>query len=240
MNVRDPAVIREEDRLPAGGLLVRLGAGRRPFTLTRKALAALRGALAGWEARHGLRWIAFAAASPTTFLAGADFRELDGMTPQRAFDFARLGQDLYGAMRKSPLWLVACVQGACMGGGLDFVLACDYRIAAPHSLFGHPGPRLGFFTGWGGTAALPGRGGKGRTALLSGSTLGAADAEGAGWIEEVAPDPLARARTRARRSAGMNLSLLKEMRRWEGRPLGQALRLERITAVTRGTTRGSL
>lgn len=240
MNVTDAVVIQEERALPACGLLVRLGAGRRPFTLTRNALRTFGLALADWENRPGLRWVAFAAASPTTFLAGADFREIDGMTPWRALTFARLGQTLYGAMRQSPLWLVACVEGACMGGGLDFALACDYRIASSGATFGHPGPRLGFFTGWGGTAALPGRSGRGRGALLAGAVLGAKAALDAGWIEEIAPAPAARAAARARRSAALDLSAVKAMRRWTSRPPGAALRLEHLVSVTRGRHRDTL
>ncbi len=240
MNVTDAVVIQEERALPSGGLLVRLGGGRRPFTLTRRALCAVRRSLSDWENRPGLRWVAFVAASPTTFLAGADFREIDGLTPWRALTFARLGQTLYGAMRQSPLWLVACVEGACMGGGLDFALACDYRIAAKRATFGHPGPRLGFFTGWGGTAALPGRSGRGRGALLSGAVLEAKAALDAGWIEEIAPEPAARAAARARRSAALDLSALKAMRRWTSCPVGAALRLERLTGVTHGRLHDTL
>jgi enoyl-CoA hydratase/carnithine racemase len=240
MNANKTVIIREEGHLPAGGLLVRLGAGRRPFTLKRSALAALREALSSWENRPRLRWIAFTAASPTTFLAGADFRELAGMTPWRAMDFARLGQELYKAMRHSPLWLVACVEGACMGGGLDFILACDYRIASPGAAFGHPGPRLGFFTGWGGTASLPTRSGRGKGALLAGSTLDATAACEAGWIEEIAQNPLRRVRTRARNSAPLDLSMIKEIRGLTCRSLSQALCLERISAVTHGTCRDTL
>ncbi len=240
MKVQDEVFIQEEGSLPAGGLLVRLGEGRRPFTLTRNALGALRRALTDWEGRPGLRWVAFTAASSTTFLAGADFREIDGMTPWRALSFARLGQNLYAAMRSSPLWLISCVEGACMGGGLDFALACDYRIASKEASLGHPGPKLGFFTGWGGTAALPARGGRGRGALLSAAVLGAEAALEAGWIEEIATNPITRAAERARRSAALDLSALKAMQRWASRPFGAALRLEHLVTVTHGMRRDTL
>jgi enoyl-CoA hydratase len=41
-----------------------------------------------------------------------------------------------------------------MGGGLDFALACDIRIASKSATFAHPGARLGIITGWGGTQRL--------------------------------------------------------------------------------------
>ena len=48
-------------------------------------------------------------------------------------------------------------RGACMGGGLEFALACDYRVVSDHSktLLGLPEVQLGFLPGWGGTQRLP-------------------------------------------------------------------------------------
>ncbi len=221
----------EEKALPSGGLLVRLGSGHHPMTLRRATLESLARALAGWEAREDLRWIAFAAASPTTFLAGADFKELGILDGEGAHAFSAMGQGFFRRLRGSRLWLVACVGGACMGGGLDFALSCDYRVASPAARFSHPGPRLGLFTGWGGTATLPRRSGAARAALLAGAVLSAKEALAAAWIEEVAADPVRRAASRARSSAGTDLGRLKRLRRAEGLPLSVALQYERLLAV---------
>lgn len=209
----------EERPLPAGGLLIRLGGKARPATVTREALRNIRQALVSWEERRELRWLAFASANPTTFLAGADFRELEALSPAGALAFAALGQETFSLMRQSRLWLVAIVEGACMGGGLDFSLACDYRIATPKARFSHPGTRLGFFTGWGGTAALPPRSGAGIPALLSGEVVAARDALKLGWIEEVSSEPLSRTCRRARQSAAADLALLKQSARASELPL---------------------
>jgi enoyl-CoA hydratase len=50
---------------------------------------------------------------------------------------------------------IAAINGYCMGGGLDFALACDVRVASKKAVFAHPGARLGIITGWGGTQRLP-------------------------------------------------------------------------------------
>ena len=42
-----------------------------------------------------------------------------------------------------------------MGGGFDLALACRFRVAGPHAIFGHRGAALGLMTGWGGTQRLP-------------------------------------------------------------------------------------
>jgi enoyl-CoA hydratase/carnithine racemase len=201
------------------------------MTLRRSTLEAIEKALEGWEGRPELRWVAFAAASPTTFLAGADFKELGVLDAEGAHAFSGMGQGFFRRLKGSRLWLVACVGGACMGGGLDFALSCDYRIASPAARFSHPGPRLGLFTGWGGTAALPRRSGVARAALLAGAILPARDALAARWVEEVAADPLRRAVARARASAATDLGRLKRLRRAEGLPLCVALEYARLLAL---------
>lgn len=210
---------------------MRLGGPHRPMTFRRATLSALTDAVTSWEARPGLRWVAFAAASPTTFLAGADFKELGALDAEGAHAFSAMGQAFFHRLRDSRLWFVACVEGACMGGGLDFALNCDYRIASPSAAFSHPGPKLGLFTGWGGTAILPRRGAGAVGDLLSGRHRRARQALAAGWIEEVAARPVARAVTRARSSSRLDLARIKRLRRAEGLPLSVALEYERLLAL---------
>ncbi len=224
MGLAKSHIFSGERPLPAGGLLVQLGGESRPATLTREALREIMRSLSAWELRRDLRWAAFASAHPTTFLAGADFRELEALVPAEALRFAALGQEALSLMRQSRLWLVAIVDGACMGGGLDFALACDYRIAAPKAKFAHPGTRLGFFTGWGGTAALPRRSGAGIPALLGGEAVAARDALKLGWIEEVSNEPLSRACRRAKQSEAADLATMKRAARVSDLPL--SLRLQ--------------
>ena len=52
---------------------------------------------------------------------------------------------------------VGLVSGACLGGGLELALACDYRVAVKHpkTQFGFPEVELGLLPAWGGTQRLP-------------------------------------------------------------------------------------
>jgi enoyl-CoA hydratase len=88
------------------------------------------------------------------FSAGADLNEIVALGSD-AFGFARMGQRLMRAVDEFPAPVCAAVYGYCMGGGLDLALACDYRVAHPHAVFGHRGAALGLITGWGGTQRLP-------------------------------------------------------------------------------------
>jgi len=89
------------------------------------------------------------------FLSGADIRQLRSLDPEAASIFGERGQRLFQRIAAARQKTVAAINGFCMGGGLDFALACDIRVAAPNAEFAHPGARLGIITGWGGTQRLP-------------------------------------------------------------------------------------
>ena len=109
------------------------------------------------------------------FLSGANIRELSALDSVTAREFSSLGQKLFQRLTDAPQLTIAAINGYCMGGGLDFALACDIRLAASTAVFAHPGARLGIITGWGGTQRLPRLIGKARaieffvTARLLGS-----------------------------------------------------------------------
>jgi enoyl-CoA hydratase len=89
------------------------------------------------------------------FASGANIRELSALTPETARAFAQLGQNLFHKIANARQLTLAAINGYCMGGGLDFALACQLRFASSKAIFAHPGARLGIITGWGGTQRLP-------------------------------------------------------------------------------------
>ncbi|HXZ29092.1 MAG TPA: enoyl-CoA hydratase-related protein [Terriglobales bacterium] len=129
------------------------------------------------------------------FSAGADLVEIAALTGAAAFAFARMGQELMSVVDRFPAPVIAAVCGYCMGGGLDLALACDYRIAHPHAVFGHRGAALGLITGWGGTQRLPRLVGKGRALemLVAAEKVTASQAQRIGLVEQIADDPVAAA-----------------------------------------------
>lgn len=93
----------------------------------------------------------FRSGRPNLFAAGADMAEMQRFTPFQAYEFARLGQELFSTIERLPCVTVALIDGDCFGGALDLTLAFDLRFATPRSRFAHPGSRLGIVTGFGGT-----------------------------------------------------------------------------------------
>ncbi|MGZ3772185.1 MAG: 3-hydroxyacyl-CoA dehydrogenase NAD-binding domain-containing protein [Pseudobdellovibrionaceae bacterium] len=92
------------------------------------------------------------------FIAGADIEEIKGMTTKEQFDQAvKAGQDILSMVEDLPMPTIAAVNGACMGGGCEFILACDYRIASEDSStkIGLPEIQLGILPGFGGTQRMP-------------------------------------------------------------------------------------
>ena len=89
------------------------------------------------------------------FLSGANIRELTTVDTETAKAFSKKGQALTQAIAENNAVTIAAINGYCMGGGLDFALACHIRIASNSAVFAHPGAKLGIITGWGGTQRLP-------------------------------------------------------------------------------------
>ena len=126
------------------------------------------------------------------FSAGADLNEIAALTGPAAYEFSAMGQTLMNAVADFPAATYAAIRGYCMGGGLDLALACRYRIAHPHAIFGHRGAALGLITGWGGTQRLPRLVGKPRALwmFLGAEKLHASKALEMGLVDGIAEDPL--------------------------------------------------
>jgi len=169
------------------------------------------------------------------FAAGADLRALAELDGPAAHTFARAGRRLFHRMRRVDLWLVAAVDGHCVGGGLDVALACDAIVASERAFFRHPGARFGFPTAYGGNRTLPGRLGSAAAAalLLEGRTFDAAEAQAAGLVEAVVePEALLAAagavagRWSAAATTPLRRVLLQVSRVGSGLPMREAAALE--------------
>ncbi|MFB3814217.1 MAG: enoyl-CoA hydratase/isomerase family protein [Terriglobales bacterium] len=126
------------------------------------------------------------------FSAGAELAEIVALDGPEAYRFSLMGQTLMNEVDRFPAPVCAAVRGYCMGGGLDLALACDFRIANGHAVFGHRGAALGLITGWGGTQRLPRL--VGRTKALemfvAAEKLTAHKALEVGLVQQLADDPV--------------------------------------------------
>jgi 3-hydroxyacyl-CoA dehydrogenase/enoyl-CoA hydratase/3-hydroxybutyryl-CoA epimerase len=102
--------------------------------------------------------VSFESAKKNIFIAGADIEELrDIETLAIAREKGKAGQDLFSRIAALAPITVAIIDGACVGGGCELALACDFRVATDNSKtqIGLPEVQLGIIPGWGGTQRLP-------------------------------------------------------------------------------------
>ncbi len=150
-------------------------------------LRGLREACAGGEVRGVL-----VSSRKPTFIVGADLGELAEVRGAEAAEaVARVGHDIFLELEQLPVPTVAAIHGACMGGGTELALACDYRVASDHpkTRIGLPEVQLGILPAWGGTTRLPRLVGL-RSALaplLSGKPLRGSEARRIGLVDDLLP-----------------------------------------------------
>jgi enoyl-CoA hydratase/carnithine racemase len=124
------------------------------------------------------------------FQAGADISELRRMQP---LDILRWNEGIVrinAALEKLRQPVIAAINGAALGGGLELAISCTLRIAAESAVMGLPEVKLGIIPGTGGTQRLPRLIGKGRAAelLLTGKIIDARQAFEIGLVNQVTPD----------------------------------------------------
>ncbi len=102
--------------------------------------------------------IIFISKKKDNFIAGADLEMIAAITePGEAEAISRRGHDLLNRVASFPRPIIAAINGATLGGGLEVALACHYRIATTDkkTVFALPEVKLGLLPGAGGTQRLP-------------------------------------------------------------------------------------
>ncbi|MFO0732074.1 MAG: enoyl-CoA hydratase-related protein [Nitrospiraceae bacterium] len=124
------------------------------------------------------------------FCAGADVNELAHLNSAHGgAEFALRGQSLFNRIERLNKPVLAAINGACLGGGLELALACHVRIAAESIQLGLPEVKLGLIPGFGGTQRLPRVVGASNAAemILTGESLSAEEARRIGLVSRVVP-----------------------------------------------------
>jgi 3-hydroxyacyl-CoA dehydrogenase/enoyl-CoA hydratase/3-hydroxybutyryl-CoA epimerase len=110
------------------------------------------------ERSRDIRRIVLASAKSGIFIAGADVSEFTKATSaEQAKEYVRLGQQTFHRFSKLSQVTVAAINGACLGGGCEISISCDWRVMSsdPRSRIGLPEVSLGIFPAWGGVTKLP-------------------------------------------------------------------------------------
>lgn len=133
------------------------------------------------------RAVIITGAGEKSFIAGADIKEMKGMSHTEMLQFTELGQEVTQAIAKSPLLTIAAVNGYALGGGFEMALACDFIYASKNAKFGLPEVTLGIIPGFGGTQRLTRILGtrQAKELIMSGRTITAEEAYGRGIVNHL-------------------------------------------------------
>lgn len=133
------------------------------------------------------RAVAVTSAVERVFMAGGDVGLMLNEPFERLGAYVRRLQRTFTRLERLPQPVVAGIDGACLGGGLELALACDVRIASESARLGFPEVTLGILPGAGGTQRIVRAIGQGaaRDLLLSGRRLGGSEAMATGLVSRV-------------------------------------------------------
>lgn len=127
-----------------------------------------------------------------TFCAGSDIGGFDSgrSNIEQARQYARFTLDMTDTLKNTRHPTVACIEGACVGGGLEIAMHCDVRIAARSARFGFPINRIGLCVDHEELADLIGVVGHtvALETLLQGHIFGADEALLKGFVTRLADD----------------------------------------------------
>jgi 3-hydroxyacyl-CoA dehydrogenase/enoyl-CoA hydratase/3-hydroxybutyryl-CoA epimerase len=182
-----------------------------------------------------IRGLLIRSGKPDVFIAGADVKEFANVKPEEVRTGVERVQSLLEQLANLPYPTVAAINGACLGGGTELALACDYRVMSDSlkAQIGLPEVRLGIFPAWGGCTRLPRVVGLAAALdlILTGKSLDARRARKVGLVDEAVPAAIFE--DWSRRFARSKLGTRKPGRRrkprsiadyaLEGTPLGRKL-----------------
>jgi 3-hydroxyacyl-CoA dehydrogenase/enoyl-CoA hydratase/3-hydroxybutyryl-CoA epimerase/3-hydroxyacyl-CoA dehydrogenase/enoyl-CoA hydratase/3-hydroxybutyryl-CoA epimerase/enoyl-CoA isomerase len=177
---------------------------------------------------------------PGQFVAGADLNELadlSRLSRKEVAAFASRGQEVFDQISQLPYPTVALIDGPCLGGGAEYALAADYRIASdnPRTRIGLPEVGFGIIPGWGGTQRLPRLIGVSAAIemICSGEPIPSSQAMKLGLVSEMSPaDRLVEAGCRLIDHIQQTGEWQEERRRWRGPVSLSGEQLRAICATT--------
>jgi len=190
-----------------------------------------------------LRVAVLTGAGDRSFIGGANIKEMSTFVQHDASEGPSLTHRVCEAIRRTPVPVIARVNGYCFGAGLEIAAACDMRAAVDTAKFGMPEVLFGLPSGME-ACLLPQLIGWGKTRELvyTGRHIDAEEAAACGLVERlVAPEDLNAAVedwVDAILSAGPNaIRAQKElMRDWERMSISDAIQQGiRAVAAAHGT-----
>lgn len=150
--MREPVLTSIEDRIG----VIELARADKFNCLSMRSWELIDAAQAAFEADGRVRTMMIRAQGEH-FCTGADLDEVKAIRSDRARTkaFIERGHRAILSLEASPLPVIVAVQGLCLAGGLELMLAADIAFAAKTARFGDQHAQYGLVPGWGGSQRLP-------------------------------------------------------------------------------------
>jgi len=138
------------------------------------------------EKETDVRVIVIKGDGENAFSGGVDVNKMREFSPPEAEEFIRSLHALMKTIRILKLPVVASIQGPCLGGAMEVIMACDLRVSADDAMYGLPEVLVGVpsvieasllsrFVGWGRAQQL----------ILTGEIINADQAHAIGLVNKV-------------------------------------------------------
>ncbi|MBZ2151308.1 enoyl-CoA hydratase/isomerase family protein [Streptococcus cristatus] len=122
--------------------------------LSSQVLADLNEVLDQVEKSEEIRVVIVIGAGEKAFVAGADIKEMDLMSPIQAFEYMTFANDTFTRLSDLRQPTIAVINGYALGGGMELALSTDIRIGFEKTVVGFPEVGLGIIPGFAGTQRM--------------------------------------------------------------------------------------
>lgn len=156
--------------------------------LTPEMIARLGEIAAEVDRNREVRVVILTASGQRAFCVGADINAWSALEPLDMWRrWVRDGHAVFDRLARLRQPLIAALEGASLGGGLELAITADIRIAADNARFGLPEASIGTAPGWSGTQRMTGLIGPSRVKRLvfSSDPIDAEQALKIGLIDEI-------------------------------------------------------
>ena len=164
-------------------------------TETTRELADIVAATEEAARRGDARALIFMSGKDKAFIAGADIREFENLTREKDVeDVVQQVTAVFDRIEHMSIPVIAAIHGYCLGGGLEFAMACHYRIATRDDAtrIGLPEVKLGIIPGLHGTVRMIKLAGAlaAMENMLQGRLLRPTAARAIGLVDQLVPSKL--------------------------------------------------
>lgn len=105
-------------------------------------------------ADESARVLVIKGAGEKAFVAGANVKEMQHLSPEEGQAFSKKGNDIFSKIANLPIPSIAAINGFALGGGSELALSTDIRIGTTTARLGQPEVGLGIIPGFGGSQRL--------------------------------------------------------------------------------------